>query len=429
MQVNADILPGLFGAPAVTEILANLANPMGMRELVTRLSSDTDLGDALWRQDATCASMLSFQQAVVAQMAEWIEKSKTEEGYAQVLGAIDELVAEYMARGVTPIKRQIRLRFLGYEVPMVVIDMSWEAQLRLHAAIKSQCLGQSQGVQMLLHETWLGTPQPGSCAWPSKVTDGMNQARKLASSMLENDKLQTLDHVRDALIGGQESMIAADPYFVLEIEFAKTALTDGVARVVRESILSFMPSAKGHPTSLEICVAKLESFKASRLGELCSNASKGEIESTLGVVQKMMRGLAPPDGLRKSTPFYQDFYHSLQYFLRAEVDENGSKKTLFGSDVVKERLASLRLTLAKDKSPAQAKEMLVQLERFHAFRYLMTEEQCKDHSELTKELVARGAKASKKERAKTEVISKKKAAKPKAEAEQPGQSDSVMSFF
>ena len=427
-EVNAAILGSLFGGPAMVEIMANLRNPMGMRDLVTRVCADTDLGDALWKHDATCASMLSFQQALLAKLGGWVEKCKTDEGYAAVLLAIDELVEDYRSRGVSPMKRQIRLRWMGYEVPLVVIDLGFEAHLRLHTSIKSECLGQAEGVEMMLHETWLGQPRPGTCEWPAKVTRGMKQARKLASSMLQSEKIETLDHVRDALIGGQESLVALDAYFVVEVEFVKTALTDGVAKVVRDTIMSYMPSPKGPEVSLQSCLSSLESFQRSKLGSLCSNASKGEIESTLAILQKMLRGVGPPDALRRSTPFYQEFFHSLQYFLRAVRDENQTQRTLFGADVVKERLAALKSALAKEKDLAKCKDMLLELEQFHAFRYLMSDEQSRIHSELTKELVSRGARSSKKERGKTEVISKK-AAKPKEDTHQPGQSESLMSFF
>ena len=428
--MNGALLPCLFGAADSAEVLRHLHNPMAMRDVVARLSEDTDLGESLWKHDASCATMLSFQQALVAELPAWLLKCETSAGYKETLALIDDLVDEWRSRGVSPMKRQIRLRWMGFEVPLVVLDMSFEAQLRLHSAIKGQSLGQTGGLDMLLHETWLGKAVTGECKYPACAFKGMNEARKLASSMLASERIKSLEDVRDSLIGGQESLLSLDPFFLLEIEFAKTALTDGVATCVQDTILSLMPNIKSPATTLAVVIEEIEKFKQSKLGSLCSNSSKGEIDTTLGLLRKMSRGLPPPTSLQQSTDFYKHIHQSLQYFLREDVrGENGEEKTIFGKPVIASRLFAIKQEVAKAKAAPQAKQCLADLEALHPFRYLMSADETHSHAELVKELVGKGAKQARKERTKQEVVTKKIEKKKDDEPTAISHGGSVMSFF
>ena len=283
---------------------------------------------------------------------------------------------------------------------------------------------------MLLHEAWLFGGRSGKCLLADVITKGMREARMVAASMLSSDRTQSLDDVRDALVGAQETLVAMDPFFLVEIEFVKSALSDGVAAEVQRRILDTLPSPSGEPKSLADSIAELEELKSSRLGRLCSNSSRGEVETLIGVINKMMRGIEPPGHFRTSTSFYQNCFLSFQNFLVEDVEgDGGAKKRLLGRDVIVFRLLKLKSAISAAKSPEESKKYLADLEALHPFRYLMNAEELGTHAELTKQVVSKGAQASKKSRDKIEVVNKK-GQKAKGEgtssADQP---ESLMSFF
>ena len=140
--MNAPLLPCLFGAADAATITAHIHDESGMRELAARLVDEYDLAEALWRETAATATLLSFQQALLAALPGWQAKCTNSEGYKQALGDIATFVSDWQSRGVQPLKRQIRLRWMSFEVSVTVADLNFEAQLRLHTLLKDAALGQ-----------------------------------------------------------------------------------------------------------------------------------------------------------------------------------------------------------------------------------------------------------------------------------------------
>ena len=268
---------------------------MRIKDVITRLAEDSDLGEALFKDQAAQVSMLHFQRALVQRIPALVSTCTDEASFRNAMGEVQQIVSEYEEMGVSNMKREIRLEFMRCELPLVVIDMAWEGQLRLMTALKSRALGQEHGLPLLLYETWLAEPQQGVCAC-AKLLQGCVRARQLAASMLRPEAVTCLTDVKDILIAGSEALLAQDAFFVVELAFVKSALEDAIAKSLEKALLATMPSA-AEAVSLEGAAAAVALLGESQKAKVGSHASRAQIETAGSILTKMMRGSLPARSL------------------------------------------------------------------------------------------------------------------------------------
>ena len=138
----------------------------------------------------------------------------------------------------------------------------------------------------------------------------------------------------------------------------------------------------------QFTIRALEALSASKLVKWAPVASKGVVDVCLDVLRRLSDNKSPPDHLQSSTPFYRQFYHSLQYYVHEEPPAAGSMdapEPAFGH-------AALLLRIPKIQAKHEEGEATIQdVESLLKWRHLLRSDEVAVLTAILKEIIATGA--------------------------------------
>jgi len=136
-----------------------------------------------------------------------------------------------------PSKRALNLTYMGIKFKTVVTNTAQEWEARWYCAIKSEALGQEDGLEFFVYEQWLfGDRVKQKCKLPYSLFTAMKAARKCATDILADTSIECWDDLCRTMVKSAELLTSMDRSFKVELDFLKHSGAARLEQAVQEAI-------------------------------------------------------------------------------------------------------------------------------------------------------------------------------------------------
>ena len=410
------MLPIVFGdaAQAVCEHCDDLWT---IADQCRWLSLETELGAALFRNTAATASIVEFNKTINETIPKVMVEPYTEVSHREALKKLFGIVDDFKKRGLPEVARTITLPYLGFHVSILVKDLRWECQVRLAAAMKQRALGKAQGLALTTFEQWFIEESAEVCTVDEKLLAGAKLCREMVADMLRDTSLDSIGGINHALTMASDSLLRADPFWVIEQSFLSTSMTESMTQKLQQKVMDILPSTS-HRINEDKALSDLEALEGSSLYRLAPAPAKGALDVTKDLVMKLKANVSPPSHLVHSTDFFKKVLKAVENFITMESPPSGSNQAatvLIGVDALQAKIKELHRQGATVAKVAEIEKCLV-------WRHLLSQENVAILTDLLKKIVAKDPGSRRRDGA----VEEKKEKKKKKEAVKQ---DDISQFF
>ena len=270
----------VFGKEAGEQVCQHADDLWSIAEECRWLSLQSELGAALFRNTAATVSIVEFNKTILEVIPKLLVAEYTQQSHEEALAKLYGIVDDFKQRGLPEVTRSITVRYLSFDVSLVVKDLYWEVALRLAAAMKNRALGKQDGIPLLSFELWFEESSDEKCGIQKSLLAGACTCRGMVRDMLEEGTYDNIASVKDALSLASESLLRCDPFWVIEQAWMTTSMTESLCVKLQQSVMAALPSAT-HAVNEDTVLNELRELERGSLYRLAPPAAKGGPECDL----------------------------------------------------------------------------------------------------------------------------------------------------
>ena len=200
----------------------------------------------------------------------------------------------------------------------------------------------------------------------------MQAARKCAHDILSDPKVSSFADVRKLLISNASTLISLDRSFKLEFDFVQGPCERVLADAVDSKLLACLPT-QTLAVSYEQAISSLNLLQKSKFHDLSSSSMQARAAVVVEMVANMSRGIAPDASCGTHSEFYATVLKRLEAFARQKMPtaEGSDEVVIIGQAALNEQMKQIKLRFEEDPESVR----LLDLEPFHAFKWLLSDVQ------------------------------------------------------
>jgi hypothetical protein len=161
------------------------------------------------------------------------------------------------------------------------------------------------------------------------------------------------DFQSQVLKGGSEVLLNLDRSFKVELAWLQDGAYKALGIAIKDEIVKCLPT-QDKAVTLAQCEARLGSLQGQQMYKVAARESQSAVDSIKAIVNKMSRGLAPPESVKTAGGVFTQVWSHLPFFVRHPATMT---EEFTGEQALLRKLELLKRDLAKQERPAQLHEL------------------------------------------------------------------------
>ena len=348
-------------------------------------------------ESRTAAAVFDFaqrkisSQAVSASISEKLQDviaaGFSVDSMAQYKQDCEKLIPKTVSAKVAT-KREIKIEVLGMTTLHAVMDWQSEVELRLAGAIRQATLGAPNGLKMLPHEEWIvkATDIPKSHNVPAEVLADLQNARSIATDLLDIDVARSFCDVQNALGKASKSLLALDRSFRIELQFMSDGAEAGLEAAAQRLVLDALPSSIVGRTLAESS-SLLDGIRDKPFWKFCSLKAQAQVDCVRELVAGMKQNVSPKAEIVSGGGFYVEVLKRLEWFMTHTCTDNGAKEVVRGKDALDRAWGEVAASIKSAPSTISYGH----LEVFHTFKWMLDAPKVAELAEMVATILKQSA--------------------------------------